>query len=267
MYLGDALTTHGYTFAKTMPKHPHWYTIRHDWEDDDQFVNAVKLIRKYGYDRRFYSKHYTSFDLNEYYYWTMGEPINKDGKPWTYIINRAKRSFKSDYDSIGSEYDGLFQDEESLAENQSVMEAIGWRQGESVLDVGCGTGLFLEYNQCNDYVGVDCSKTMLWAMGQKFPDAETVYTDFEHFYTDRRFDKVIATFGAPSYIDPKTIGRLNRFKAEGGKLFLMFYKDGYHPVTYEKTGVEFQHHALSEYLQELGNVQTEEYHKFLIVTD
>lgn len=248
-----------------MPKHPHWYTLRWDW-DDDEFVDAVKLIRAHGYDRRFYSKTYTSFNINEYYYWTMGEPINKDGKPWTYIINRAKRDFISDYDKIAVSYDRLFRDEESIAENKFIMESIGWKSGESVLDIGCGTGLFLEYNKCRDYLGVDPSKAMLGLLSNKFAWANTSYTDFEHFYVDRKFDKVISTFGSPSYIDPKAIGRLKWFKADGGKIFLMFYKDGYHPVTYEKTGVELRHHTLDEYLSELGDVQVEEYHNFMIVT-
>lgn len=267
MYLGNALTTHEYTFAKTMPRHPHWYTIRYEWDDDSQFVNAVKLIRRHGYDRRFYSKHYTSFDLNEHYYWTMGEPIDKDGKPWTYIINRAVRRFNSDYDSIGQEYDGLFKDDFALAENSDVMEAIGYSKGESILDIGCGTGLFLEYNDCDDYLGIDPSEGMLARLSSKFPSAETVRTEFESFYTPRRFDKVISTFGSCSYIDPKTISRVRDFTKPDGSMLLMFYKDGYHPVTYAKTGVEFGHHRVSEYLEELGDVKVAEYHNFVIVTN
>ena len=266
LYLGDALTTHSYRFAKTMPRHPHWYTMRQEWDDDEQFVNAVKLIREHGYDRRFYSKVYRSFNLNEHYYWTMGEPIDKDGKPWTYILNKARRELSADYDSIGSLYDSLFTDADSLEENDFVMNAIGWKPGESVLDVGCGTGLFLEYNGCEDYVGIDPSGAMLAELTRKFPDANTVHTDFEHFYTGKKFDKVISTFGSPSYIEPETIDRLNAFKADGGSLFLMFYKDGYHPVTYDKTGVEFAHHDVSEYLGRLGATSTETYHEFVIVS-
>lgn len=265
--LGEALTTHDYRYAKTMPKHPHWYTVRYDWDSDEQFVDAVKLIRKYGYDRRFFSKTYRSFNLNEHYYWTMGEPIDIDGKPWTYILNRALRANRSPYDLIGASYDSMFRDEYSMEENAYVMNAIGWKEGESVLDIGCGTGLFLEYNECKDYLGVDPSKTMLYFLERKFPDANTVYTDFEHFYTGRKFDKVVSTFGSCSYIDPRSMGRLRHFKAAGGKLFLMFYKDGYRPVTYDKAGVEVSHHSVDEYLREFGDVSVEEWHQFVIVTD
>lgn len=89
IFLKDKLTTAKFQFAKTMPQMPHWYTLRENW-NDDEFVKVVKLIRKYGYiEKRSWGKEYTYFEIDGFKYWTMGEPINKNCKPWTVLINRA----------------------------------------------------------------------------------------------------------------------------------------------------------------------------------
>lgn len=268
LWLGEVLTTKKYTYAKTMPQHPHWYTLRKDWERDADFVRAVQLIREHGYERKFYNSTFTSFMLNESYYWTMGEPIDKNGKPWTILINKAKRDCGADYDSIAGVYDSLFTEEEHLDENRHVFDIVGWKAGETVLDIGCGTGLFLEYNDCRDgYTGIDPSRGMLGVLKSKFGgEGKTlVCTDFERFYLPEKFDKVVATFGSASYIEPSTIARVRHFIADGGKAFLMFYKDGYSPETYSKTGIEFNHHRLGEFMPYLGNCDVSEYHEFAIV--
>ena len=71
-------------FAKTMPEHPHWYTLRKEWESDEEFVDIVKAIREYGYQEKFYSKYYTCLNVENMKYWTMGAPVNE-----TILINRA----------------------------------------------------------------------------------------------------------------------------------------------------------------------------------
>ncbi len=73
-----------YTFAKTMPKNPHFYTLRTTWNDQD-FIDVVKYIRKYGEKQRYYKKIYIYYYLDGYKYWTMGDPINE-----TILINKAK---------------------------------------------------------------------------------------------------------------------------------------------------------------------------------
>jgi len=71
-------------FAKTMPDHPHWYTLRKEWEKDEEFVYVVNAIRQYGYTEKFYNKDYTRLDIEDMKYWTMGAPVNE-----TILINRA----------------------------------------------------------------------------------------------------------------------------------------------------------------------------------
>ena len=73
-------------FAKTMSKIPHEYTVA-EWnpEKKDLFNSFVIFIRENGYKDSFFGKEYMYLDVDDYKYWTMGNPIEE-----TTLINRAK---------------------------------------------------------------------------------------------------------------------------------------------------------------------------------
>ena len=72
-----------WTFAKTMPKHPHFYTLLKA-NDSSRFPEAVMFIRENGYPKSYLGKEYIYYDSGEYSYWTMGSPLDQ-----TILINRA----------------------------------------------------------------------------------------------------------------------------------------------------------------------------------
>ncbi len=73
-------------YAKTMPEHPHEYTVKEwDLEKIDMFNKFVMFIRKEGYDEYFSRRKMRYYDIGGYKYWTMGAPVEK-----TILINRAK---------------------------------------------------------------------------------------------------------------------------------------------------------------------------------
>lgn len=78
-----------YKFAKTMPKWPHYYTLRKNWSSNELFDAVVVYIREHGQKeywdsgRRKYPRIY--YYADGYKYWTMGAPIDE-----TILINRAK---------------------------------------------------------------------------------------------------------------------------------------------------------------------------------
>lgn len=72
-------------FARTMPQNPHFYTLRKDAEDDDQFVSFVEFIRSHGYDEVFGKTTYRYLDIDGWQYWTMGFVTDS-----TTLINRAE---------------------------------------------------------------------------------------------------------------------------------------------------------------------------------
>lgn len=79
-----------FKFAATMPKIPHEYSHRSQWENDKDFCDVVQFIRDHGQKEMFWKKEFTYFYYNGYKYWTMGNPLSYTDKKKTFILNRAK---------------------------------------------------------------------------------------------------------------------------------------------------------------------------------
>jgi hypothetical protein len=47
------LESQTWTFAKTMPTNPHWYTLRRNWASQQDFVDVVLFIREHGVVEKF----------------------------------------------------------------------------------------------------------------------------------------------------------------------------------------------------------------------
>lgn len=226
-------------FAKTMPQWPHEYTLRKEWPSEDvPFEAVVQFIRDYGYRERFKptGSVFTRLNVNGKKYWTMGAPL-----PTTILINRADLERQEPYDAIADIYDALWNTEAAHEEDRRIVQRLNYAGG-SVLDIGCGTGLLLDHIRPERYVGIDPSRKMLTHLRQKFPDAETVATKFESFFTREKFDLIVGLFGAASYIEPSALIRLPVMLAPGGRFFLMFYAPGYEPETYRMSGVMVPHY-------------------------
>lgn len=221
-------------FAKTMPEHPHWYTLRKDYQFNDilPFDDLVAFMRAHSYPEMFYRKEMRRFAVNEMKYWTMGAPI-----PETILINKAViEGAHSYYDNLSGEYDGMYQGEKCLNENDQVSKLINYQSG-SVLDIGCGTGLAIDLMEPESYQGVDPSSGMIQELRAKYgEEVEATCSKFEQWYSPETFDYVIALFGAASYVDPRAWSRLNKALSAGGKYFLMFYAPEYEPAYYEEVG-------------------------------
>ena len=174
----------------------------------------------------------------------------------------------SQYDDIASKYDALFRDETSLVENHEVGGMLPPLAG-STLDIGCGTGLLTEIIKIDpkDYIGIDPSKGMLDEFKKKHPEFESrlVCEPFDGKNIDcKNFDNIVALFGSPSYLSHLAVLALSKSRA---RKFLMFYKEQYHPVTYEKCEVEFKHFFYSKKVLSnlFGDSNIFEYHNYLIV--
>jgi SAM-dependent methyltransferase len=67
---------------------------------------------------------------------------------------------------------------------------------KSVLDLGCGTGLAIDYLKCEpkDYIGVDYSTEMLDVARKKFPDHQFYTKSILEVDFSKHFDFVLAAF-------------------------------------------------------------------------
>jgi len=231
--VAQALARHQWTFAKTMPQNPHWYTLRKNWTEPPAFEAVVQFIRDAGYRTYYRGRPYTCLNINGFKYWTMGAPL-----PQTILINRAEIDETAAYDPIAPFYDGYHADPEALAENAKVIGALGKLDG-ATLDIGCGTGLLLdEATIAGEYLGIDPSRAMLDMLKRKHPNADVFRVPLEEFWSPARWKNIVGLFGSPSYVGSAGLLRIPDMLAPGGRYFLMFYRDDYYPVTHLLAGAD-----------------------------
>lgn len=85
--VGAAIEAHHWKFAKSMPKWPHWYTLRENWTSAIPWENVVQFLRDdgkagwFGSGKKKSPRDYWFF--NGHVYWSMGAPLAE-----TILINR-----------------------------------------------------------------------------------------------------------------------------------------------------------------------------------
>jgi hypothetical protein len=79
-------------FAKTMPRHPHSYTLLRE-QDEETFLRVVMTIWDLGHDRSYLRRPWRSLDIGDFYVWvhTLPEPGMSAPLEKTILINRAPR--------------------------------------------------------------------------------------------------------------------------------------------------------------------------------
>ncbi len=80
-------------FAKTMPKHPHHYTLKRN-QDPELFEDVVWTIWLEGFDRQYLGRPWRSYNVGvEHFVWVVARP--SPGRPppleETILINGARR--------------------------------------------------------------------------------------------------------------------------------------------------------------------------------
>jgi hypothetical protein len=257
-WFSKMVSSHDFIFATTMPKNPHWYTLKKTWgygSGSKDFERAVMIIREYGYTEYFYGTAYTLLNCNGYKFWTMGAPLED-----TILINTAKLNYTTDYDGFADEYDSIFADEESKTEDGEVLSHLPDLTGLRVLDVGCGTGLLIDYRadeiEPERYVGIDPSTPMLNVFKKKHPKYASRLTcsTFEDC-AKGQFDVVVSLYGSCSYIHPDWIGRIKESIFAGGSYYCLFFAKDYEPISCVENEVASSHFKDNE--DSMGGKRTE----------
>ena len=222
--VGRLLERYPWFFADAQTQSSHQYTLRKEWRaqepayGEEDFVQVVEHLRE------------QQLDVNERSYWTEGA---RNGE--TRLINRRLLKQAVDYDAIAPVYDSLFADAESRLENLAVMDLLGDVSKRSVLDVGSGTGLLLDYQPIDRYTGIDPSRAMIGQLHRKHPGANVRRTPLRSF-VGGAYDVVVALFGTASYLSDQEIARIPTLLNGDGRYFLMFYAPGYFPEVYRRAG-------------------------------
>ena len=142
---------------------------------------------------------------------------------------------KHPYDEVADQYDKLWSSPAALKEDRQVMAKINFDRGD-VLDIGCGTGLFLDHHRrCDGYLGIDPSSAMLEKLKAKHPKRMTMQAKFEDAIpklTSVRFQLIVSLFGSPSYACPDALLQARSMLTTGGRLICMFIAPGYEPETH-----------------------------------
>ncbi len=154
------------------------------------------------------------------------------------------------YNEAAEWYDNYYSDPVSLFENKALQEILGQflDNDPCVIDIGCGTGLFLELfghipmDYPMGYVGIDPSIGMLKRHREKFPTKLTYelrYEDFKHFKPSR---VAIGLFASPGYVSPRYLD-----PTEYKDHFLMFYREGFRPGYYDQNRPETKAYKMADY--------------------
>lgn len=263
LYLADNLTSKKYRFASSMPYLPHYYSLRDQWEDEKKFEDCVQMIREYGYQKKFGKRTFTYLDINNFMYWTMGAP-----KEETTVLNRAYTDTTNSYDEVADDYDKLYEDDVYIEENEYIFNLLDIQNEDTVLDIGCGTGLTADNVKLDkdNYVGIDPSKKMIDLFLNKHPTYynSLIKTGLENFYSGRKFDFVISLFGGCSYCEEDVIKRISYFLKKEGIYFLMMYKENYKPKIYQSHIKEFHPKT---YTVDLPGCKVIDYKSYNIITN
>ena len=233
----------------------HAYTVR-EWRPafDGDFVRMVELIRSYGHPENFYSKTYIYLHIDGLKYWTMGDFMDN-----TIIINRAPSSTfygkqkapvtnrtydETIYDRLAPNYDKRYSEPHYLLENELLFKHLQPFVTGSVLDIGCGTGLLVDYLKPLAYLGLDPSQGMMNEFIRKHPHHGFIQTTFEEYEQKTPFDLAVSLFGSPSYINPSDYKRMETCATQ---YFYMFYREDYLPDYYKENPTKQDYQQIWEH--------------------
>ena len=100
---------------------------------------------------------------------------------------------------------------------RKIVDSLGLRGGERVLEIGCGHGVAATYviERGCEYVGVDRSAKMVAAAAKRNPGGEFLVAELGSLdLGDRRFDLIFAVRVREFHRDP---AQLDRYLAPGGR--------------------------------------------------
>ena len=161
--------------------------------------------------------------------------------------------------AVASAYDEQFKKFEDFEETaRAIIDAVGLEKNSTVIDIGCGTGLFVLHaaKLCRKVYAVDISKEMLNICRRKAKEqglgnihyCHAGFLTYEH--EDGPVDAVVSTKALhhlPDFWKSAALLRIRQILKPKGKFYLQDLVYSFEPKDYSK--------ALSEWIEEVVSVQ------------
>lgn len=159
----------------------------------------------------------------------------------------AERVVECAFDGIADRYDAVFSDDRCMVEDKLLAtrleEFLPYAGPGPLLDVGCGSGLFLHlipWFQHDEYTGIDISHRMLAKARDVFPRARFLPGSVEDMaLVSGTFTGVVSLYSALSYVAAPlaALDEIHRVLTPGGKCFLMVYGPRWYDRYCERAGI------------------------------
>jgi len=192
---------------------------------------------------------------------------------WQYNEFKQVGTDYSEYDNTEA-YDGLIkQVENAEKENENIVSKISLNKGQSLIDLGAGTGTFTIYaaRQCNLVYAVDVSNEMLDVARQK---AQQQGLTNIHFHTGSFLTYVhigepadaivskLALHHLPDFWKSIALYRISNMLKVGGKFYLEDVVFSFDPINYQAFFDQLIQNAPTRLVNEIKTHIREEYSTF-----
>lgn len=109
------------------------------------------------------------------------------------------------YEELAAHYDRIYHDKPYLQEAQRVVDLLrkqGAREGQRLLDIGCGTGQHVQhFVDTFEVTGIDVHEAMLEIARERVPEARFEVGDVTSLELGERFDALTCLFGVLGYVE------------------------------------------------------------------
>ena len=130
-----------WTFAKTMPWCPHEYIVRGKCPlAEEEFLYFIDMQRRFGVKERWGRYNNPYLYIDDYKYWTMGDPIEK-----TTVINRAKACVVDDAHKL---YQGMKEAEGNKYIDEYIHKKLGLKPRNKGYNIDLLSGRLDELEAC-----------------------------------------------------------------------------------------------------------------------
>lgn len=141
-------------------------------------------------------------------------------------MTKQRKQVADFYNKEATGYDKNYSSPVCKAEDRIITSLIAPHVKGKVIDVGCGTGLLLDYLSIKNYCGLDISDNMITRAHTKHPKAVFGVGDMNKIpYPKNTFDTLVSLYGPLSYsLSPqKSLAEFTRVLIPGGKMIVMPY--------------------------------------------